>query len=101
MDDELFERLGDEMAHSDLYYVEIVSQLVGTIATVVEAFKDRNNQYDVNKFIVATIAGIIGTIYSEDIDKDRETIYNTTLAHLTILNNKTPEEFLGVDNQEN
>lgn len=101
MDNELFERLGDQMAYSDLYYVDIVSQLVGTIATAIEAFKDRNNQTSTNEFILSTVAGLVKTIYNDDTDKDKDTVYKTTLAYLGVLNGQSPEEFLGIDNQEN
>jgi len=94
MDRELFDKLEGTMSRSDMFYVDLIGDLVVAIDDVIEAFTDRNPEKIVNKFILSTIAGIVNTIFKDKIKVDNSQLLNATTAFLCVVTGGKPEDYI-------
>lgn len=77
--DVLFERLGDRLPHSDIYYLKILGDLMIVIQSVLEAFVERQSDTEVEHFKITSIGLLLKVLYGDTIVVDDEEL--CTICH--------------------
>lgn len=87
-----FEALEGRMAHSDIYYMKMITDLFVVLRDVIEAYADRNPEKEVENLRSIIIAGLMNVIYLGEIVLSADELLSYTKAVIKIIKGEAEGE---------
>lgn len=94
-EEDLFEILSGVMAHSDIFLLNIASDILVSLKSVIDAFEDRNPYKAVNMFKATVLAGIVNVLF--ECKTTPSEIINLVIALICEATGKDCSEFFNTE----